>query len=43
MFLLDVAQLFVRAKIDDKMYMNLSDGCGDMSLKIFASPGHCMI
>ena len=33
-FHLDVAQAFVRAKIDAEIYTKLPDGCGDMSGKI---------
>ena len=33
-FNLDVAQAFVRAKLDAEIYMKLPDGCGDMSGKI---------
>ena len=33
-FHLDVAQAFVRAKLDTEIYMKLPGGCGDMSGKI---------
>ena len=33
-FHLDVAQAFVRAKLDAEIYMTLPDGCGDMPGKI---------
>ena len=29
-FHLDVAQVFVRAKLDAEIYMKIPDGCGDM-------------
>ena len=35
-FYLDVAQAFVRAKLDTEIYMKLPGGCGDMSGKIVA-------
>ena len=33
-FHLDVAQAFVRTKLDAEIHMELPDGCGDMSRKI---------
>ena len=31
---LDVAQIFVRAKLDHEIYMKLPDGCGGMSEQV---------
>ena len=39
----NVAQTFVRAKIDHEIYMKLPDGCGDMSGRPFASADCCMV
>ena len=42
-FHFDVAQGFVRAKLDLEIYMKLPDGCGDMSGRPFASADCCMV
>ena len=42
-FRFDVAQGFVRVKLDLEIYMKLPDGCGDMSGRTFASADRCMI
>ena len=38
-FHLDVAQAFVRAKLDAEIYIKLPDGCGDMSGTVIISGG----
>ena len=42
-FHFDVAQGFVRAKLDLEIYMKLPDGCGEMSGRPFASANRCMV
>ena len=42
-FHFDVAQGFVRAKLDLEIYKNLPDECGDRSGRPLASANRCMV
>ena len=42
-FRFDVAQGFVRAKLDLEIYMKLPDECGDRSGRPLASANRCMV